>query len=135
MADLFGVEMKDVGADDIVGQRVFRHDDDPEMMTVLGQMIAPKGRLDCVCSDEIRTADLDEVDNLFVKVVIVVPHPLSVAEDADVELECSRETMGQGVGLELRRIDKEVPFGDFPRGSDFPVDLARLKRDGLWRSR
>src|SRR4030043_152535 len=89
----------------------------------LGQVIAAEGDFDGIGGDEIRMADFEQVDDLLVEVVIVVPHPLPVTEDADVELEGGGEAMGQGISLELGRIDEKIPIGDFPGGADVLVDL------------
>lgn len=126
MIDLLRIEMEDTGADNIVGHGIRGHDYDSEMPSVLGQLVSPARDFDGVGGDEIRPADLEEIDDFFIQFVVVVPHPLSITEDAHIEFDGGRNSLNENIGLELGRENEEITIGDFPARPDTQVDSSSI---------
>lgn len=101
------------------------------MAAVLGEVIPAVGDFDCIRGDKIRVPDFQQVDNLLIQIIVVIPHPLPLEEDPDVELCGGCQPLGQRVCLQFGRIYEKIVINDGSGRPDFFMNDTLFELDCL----
>ena len=123
------IEVEHAGTNRVMSHGICGHYDKAQLISMLRELVSSDGYFHRICGDEVGMTDFQKIDDFFVEMTVVVPHPFSVAKDPDVEFDGGCQSMGQGVAFELGSIDQEVVIDYFPGGCDMAVDLSLLEED------